>query len=213
MAEPKESASRLTPVVDGVIRWSVRESRIGDSAGESYAVRRREQQVLIDPLPLTAAALEKLGSAARVMAIVLTIQSHQRSAWRYARLFGVPVFAPRGAQGLDEKPARLYRVGDDLPLGLAPVALPGPAFSGHGFFWRSPEGSVLFCGDLITCSRGSLRFVPDQYMDAPAKARASARALLRRKIDVLCAGHGPPLVGDVKRALQRLIAADARGAA
>jgi glyoxylase-like metal-dependent hydrolase (beta-lactamase superfamily II) len=209
MSEPRERARRLTPVVDGVIRWSVKESRIGGAAGESYAVRRGGQQVLIDPLPLTSLALDRLGDAAPVVAIVLTIQSHQRSAWRYARHFDVPVFAPRGAKGLDEKPARSYGAGGPLPLGLAAIALPGPALSGHGLFWRSPAGMVLFCSDLVTRARGSLRFVPDEYMDAPAKARASVRALLRRSIDVLCPGHGPPLIGGVKAALRRLLADDA----
>ena len=193
-------------MVEGVVRWSVRESRIGGAAGEAYAVRGASEQVLIDPLPLAPRALERLAAAGRVCAIVLTIQSHQRSAWRYAKEFGVSVWAPEGAEGLDEKPDRSYRAGDKLPLGLKPIALPGPAFSAHGLLWRSSHGSVLFCGDLVTCSRGRLRFVPDQYMDAPAQAQAkSVRGLLRRKISVLCPGHGSPLLGNVEQALSRLV--------
>ena len=141
-------------------------------------------------------------------AIVLTIQSHQRSSWRYAKHFEVPVFAPRGAQGLDETPERFYRAGDELPLGLQPIALPGPAFSAHGLFWRSAVGTVLFCGDLVTRSRGPLRFVPDEYMDAPARARESVRRLLSREVKVLCPGHGAPLIGSVRQALRKALERD-----
>ena len=211
MAEPKEQATRLLAVGEGIVRWSVRESRIGGAPGESYAIRRSMEQVLIDPLPLAPAALERLEAGGRISAIVLTIQSHQRAAWRYAKRFGVPVLAPKGSQGLDGTPDRFYRAGEELPLGLTPIALPGPAFSAHGLLWRSGKGSasVLFCGDLITRTGGRLRLVPDQYMDAPDQARASLRGLLARDIGVLCPGHGAPLLKEVREGLSRLVASQA----
>jgi glyoxylase-like metal-dependent hydrolase (beta-lactamase superfamily II) len=209
MAEPKEQASRLLPVIDRVVRWSVRESRIGGAAGEAYAVLGKEgEQVLIDPLPLSAAALERLRKRGKVSAIILTIQSHQRSAWRYAKKFGAPVLAPEGAVGLDEEPDHSYHAGERLAVGLMATALPGPAFSAHGLSWRTEDGSVLFCGDLVTSSKEGLRFVPDEYMDAPGQARESVRGLLGRRIDVLCPGHGAPLIGGVRRALLHLLATD-----
>ena len=196
---------------EGIVRWSARESRIGGASGESYAIRKSTEQVLIDPLPLAPSALQRLEAGGRVSAIVLTIQSHQRAAWRYGKLFGVPVLAPEGSQGLDRTPDRFYRAGDELPLGLMPIALPGPAFSAHGLLWRSGIDSalVLFCGDLVTRSGGRLRLVPDQYMDAPGQARASLRGLQSRKIGVLCPGHGAPLLKNVQQALSRLVASEA----
>jgi glyoxylase-like metal-dependent hydrolase (beta-lactamase superfamily II) len=188
----------------------VGQSRIGGSPGESYAVQTRGGTVLIDPLPLEDNALEKLTALGPVIAIALTIQSHQRASWRYRQQFGVKVYAPRGAQGLDEKPDVSYRAGARLPGGLTAIALPGPAFSGHGFFWRSSAGRALFCGDLLTNARGRLAFVSDEYMDAPDLARKSARRLLALKIDLLCPGHGSPLVGNVRRKIAALLAHDRR---
>ncbi len=166
--------------------------------------------VLIDPLPLEDAALERLTALGPVIAIALTIQSHQRASWRYGRHFGVDVYAPRGAQGLDEKPDVSYRPGAKLPGGLTAIALPGPAFSGHGLSWRSSAGRALFCGDLLAHTGGRLAFVPDEYMDAPDLARESARRLLALDIDLLCPGHGAPLVGGVRRELASLLARDRR---
>ena len=198
---------RVTP---DIVRWGVRQSRIGGYPGESYAVQARGGTVLIDPLPLEGAALEKLTALGPVIVIALTIQSHQRASWRYRRQFGVEVYAPGGAQGLDEKPDVSYRSGAKLPGGLTAIALPGPAFSGHGFFWRSSAGRALFCGDLLTHAGGRLAFVSDEYMDAPDLARKSARRLLARKIDLLCPGHGAPLVGGVHREIAALFGRERR---
>ena len=210
VSEPKERASRITRVAPDIVRWSVHQSRIGGYPGESYAVQTRGGIVLIDPLPLEDAALKKLTALGPVIAIALTIQSHQRASWRYARLFVVKVYAPRGAQGLDEKPDASYRAGAKLPGGLTAIALPGPAFSEHGFSWRSSAGRALFCSDLLTHAAGRLAFVSDEYMDAPDLARKSARRLLDLKIDLLCPGHGAPLIGDVRREIAALLARDRR---
>jgi len=212
VAEPKEKATRLIPVVPDLVRWGVAEGRIGGARGEAYALRSPDGgQVLIDPLPLTDGALASLERRGRVLAVVLTIQSHQRSAWRYRRRYGVEVWAPVAAQGLDEKPDRKFKEGDALPGGLTAIHLPGPAFSGHGMLWRTPQGLVLFCGDLLVRSGAKLAFVPDQYMDAPAQARESARRLLSLRLAVLCSGHGAPLKGDVRKAVQALLQRDAQG--
>jgi glyoxylase-like metal-dependent hydrolase (beta-lactamase superfamily II) len=210
VSEPRERARRIVRVALDIVRWSVHQSRIGGYPGESYAVQSRGGTVLIDPLPLEDAALEKLTAAlGPVIAIALSIQSHQRASWRYRQHFGVDVYAPRGAQGLDEKPDVSYRAGAKLPGGLTAIALPGPAFSGHGFFWRSSAGRALFCGDLLTRA-GRLAFVSDQYMDAPDLARKSARRLLSLKIDLLCPGHGAPLIGGVRREIAALLGRDRR---
>ncbi len=208
--EPEERADRFVPVVPGVIRWGVSERRIGGMHGESYAVRLDGQQILVDPLPLTETALERLEARGTVQAILLTIQSHQRSAWRYRQRFHAPVFAPEGSVGLDDRPDHFYREGTKLPGGFTAVALPGPAFSEQGLLWSSPAGRVAFVGDLVAHARGHFEFVPDEYMDAPDEARASVRRLARERVDVLCPGHGAPLHGAVKENLDRLLKDDAK---
>jgi glyoxylase-like metal-dependent hydrolase (beta-lactamase superfamily II) len=209
VAEPKEKAARLIPVIAGVVRWGIIESRIGNTRGEAYAVDAPGGgQVLIDPLPLTAAALARLEQRGPVKGIALTIQSHQRSAWRYRDKFGAKVWAPQGAQGLEQKPDHEYRDGDQLPGGLSAIHLPGPAFSGHGLLWEAAGGKVLFCGDLLARSGAGLQFVSDRYMDAPAQARESARRLLSLPIVLLCPGHGAPVRGKVREAIEGLLERD-----
>jgi hypothetical protein len=78
--------------------------------------------VLIDPFPLAEQPLRRLGAVA---AICLTCGSHQRSAWRYRRDLGVPVYAPALAREIDEQPEKCYGDGDLLAGGLRAVFTPG----------------------------------------------------------------------------------------
>src|SRR5437867_3939630 len=123
MSEPKNRAARVDRVVPGVLHWAVKDDRIGGFWSDSYAVKTDEGTVLIDPLPLTATALKSLG---KVTAICLTGGFHQRSAWRYRKRFKAPVWVPKQAKGLEEKPDRRYGPDAALPGGLKALHAPGP---------------------------------------------------------------------------------------
>jgi glyoxylase-like metal-dependent hydrolase (beta-lactamase superfamily II) len=167
-------------------------------------VVRRGRAVLVDPLPLAPRALASVG---RVTAIVLTIQSHQRSAWRYRRRFGVEVHAPSGAEGLEEEPDRWYEHGAELPGGLTALHAPGPCEASYALLAPRLDGGVLFAGDLVTRGDdGPLGLVPDRYQDAPRRTRASIRSLARLRFAILCPGHGAPVVEDAPRALRAALA-------
>src|SRR5213593_3184800 len=101
MSEPKSRARDIVTVAPGILNWHLKDERIGGARSDAHAVRRAGRTVLIDPLPLARSALERLG---RVEAICLTGSCHQRSAWRHRKLFGAPVYAPKGAEGLEETP-------------------------------------------------------------------------------------------------------------
>lgn len=98
MSEPKAGAEILEEMVPVVWRWHVWDDRI-DSESDGHAVSDRTGTVLIDPLPLGEAALQRLEP---IIAICLTAACHQRSAWRYSRSFGVQVYAPDGCRAMDE---------------------------------------------------------------------------------------------------------------
>jgi glyoxylase-like metal-dependent hydrolase (beta-lactamase superfamily II) len=203
MSEPSRRARRVAKLAPGLLHWSVHDDRI-DWRSESYALVARGGAVLVDPLPLTPAALASLG---RVTAIVLTIQSHQRSAWRYRRRFGVQVFAPEGAEGLEEEPDRWYGDGAALPGGLEALHAPGPCQASYALRRARRGGDDLLLGDVLTRGDdGPLAFVPDAYQDAPRKTRASARRLAELPVAVLCPGHGAPFAREGAAALRAAVA-------
>jgi glyoxylase-like metal-dependent hydrolase (beta-lactamase superfamily II) len=137
----------------------------------------------------------------------VTIQSHQRSAWRLRRHAHVPVWAPLHADGLEEEPDHWYRHGDLLPGGLVALHAPGPCDASY-VLW-APRTHRLFVGDMLTRGqRGGFSFVPGQYMDDPRLARESVRALLDLPVVSLCSGHGAPLAAGGRAAIRRALADD-----
>ena len=203
MTEPRSVAQRTRPAGRGILHWSLSDDRIG-TRSEAYALRTPGGVVLVDPLPLRDAALEALG---QISAICLTIQSHQRSAWRLRRRFGARVYAPARAVGREERADVRYREGDELPGGLVAIHAPGPAHAGFVLLLERPRGvGALFLGDLLMREAGGgFAFVPDEFMDAPARARESVRKILALPFDAAYPGHGAPMTRGAKPAIRRAL--------
>jgi hypothetical protein len=203
MAEPPAVAERADEVVAGVWRWAVANANIGGAESTGHAVHADDGTVFVDPVRLAPAELERLEP---VVAICLTAQCHQRSAWRYRRELGAPVHAPEGTRPMEEEPDRRYAAGDDLPGGLRAVHTPGPE-DVHFSFLRSGDPSVLFCSDLLTHYEGrDLDFVPPPYHDDPEQARRTVAGFLELDFDVLCLDHGLPILDDPKGEIRALLA-------
>lgn len=208
MSEPKSAAREVLQVAPGVLHWTVFDDRIANRS-DAYALTNGADTVLVDPLPLEADAVTVLGN---VKYVVLTIQSHQRSAWRIRKQLKVPVFAPKGAEGLEEQPDYWYEHGAELPGGLRAIHAPGPCAASYALHLPNPAGrGVLLVGDLlIRGARGPLTFVPDSYQDDPRATRESVRKLLELEFDVVLPGHGAPILKDGAMMVREALAEDAR---
>jgi glyoxylase-like metal-dependent hydrolase (beta-lactamase superfamily II) len=199
MSEPKAVAQSVEVLDEdlGVYYWTVEDDRIGGFLSTAYALKRDEGTVLIDPLPLAPAALESLGP---IEAIVLTSDSHQRSAWRLRAELEVPVWAPALAQELEEEPDERYGHSMVLPGELIAFSTPGP---GPGHHTLILEDYIGFVPDLVVNPPGGeLRLAPDEYLRDPLQSRSTVRLLLDQSIDILCPSHGLPVVDDVHGQLQ-----------
>ena len=190
MSEPTTFADRIETVVPGIIHWTVHDDRI-NFRSDAYAFSAPEGRVLIDPLPLSGKALESLG---RVAGICLTGGQHQRAAWRYRRVLGVPVRAPEGATDLEEAPDEWFTVGPALPGSLRAILAPGCGPVHYAFLLeRSEGGRALFCGDLVIREDdGPFALIPDKYVEDPVVVLGSVRKLVELAPEVLCPAHGAP---------------------
>jgi hypothetical protein len=209
MSEPKAKAHKTVEVVPGVHRWHVHDDRIG-AGSDAYAVVDQDGTVvLIDPLPIDAAALRKLGT---VSAIILTAGNHQRSAWRLRKAFGVPVWAPERAHGLEDTPDTFYTNGESLPGGLIAYHTPGPAEAMYSLWMPHPR-AVLFLSDLLVHEgRGRPDFVPSQYQDDPRRTRVSVQRILDHlPLNTVCFAHGEPIIGAAESALRLALELDSEG--
>ncbi len=205
MSEPRTKARRVETVLPGLFHWTVHDDRI-DFRGDAWAIRTDDRLVFVDPEPLQGPALEKLGAPDDV---VVTIQSHQRAAWRLRKRFGAKVHAPEGSQGLEEEPDHWYGEGARLPGKLKAVHAPGPCQASYALLLHHPEGLVAFTGDLVTEDPdGDLTFVSDAYQDEPRLTRESVHRLAAQHVAILCPGHGPPILAQGARMLQDLLERD-----
>ena len=178
------------------------DDRIG-AWSAAHAVASDEGTVLIDPVPLSQEGLAGLGE---VSAICITAGTHQRSAWRYRRELGAPVYAPALSRLIDEEPDERYGDGDVLPGGLTAVFTPGAGTTQHTFV-LDRDGGVAFVADLVTNYPGrGLAFVAERHLHDPEEMRRSVRKLLDLPFTLLCLAHGPPVSDDPKAAIRALLA-------
>lgn len=204
MSEPAAVAQSLEEILPGLFRYGVRDERI-DWDSEAYALVVGGKVVLIDPLPLVEMEFRRLG---KVEAIVIGTAAHQRSAWRLRRATGAPVHAPGGAMGLDEAADVAYGDGARLPGGVRALHAPGPCEAHHVLYLSSGPG-VLFLTDLVLREpEGRIRFVADDHMSDPPRARRSARHLLEYRFDILCFGHGRPIAAKGRAAFEDMLERD-----
>ena len=202
MSEPRETAPEVEEVVPGLYHWRISNSAIGGNVSSSHALVTGDGCVLIDPVPLAAAAMASLPQPT---AIVLTARCHQRSAWRYRGELGIEVWLPADAPAADEEPDRRYADGDVLPGGLVAVRTPGPEWPHYSLLLEGDPG-VVFCSDLVMhAGDGALHFVPPEFHEDPAETRRSVEKLLGLPYGILCFDHGAPIVDDPKAALRRLL--------
>lgn len=206
MSEPKTKADNVKEISSRLYHWKIHDDRI-QFRSDSYAIRTDDGIVMIDPLPLTQEALEKLQESGDIKAICLTGRFHQRAAWRYQQKFGVNVYAPHNGKDFEGVPDELYKPGDNLPGNIEVIHSPGPTDAHYSFYADVNGEKILFCADLLTRKdeQSVFGFVPDQYMDEPEKTRDSVRKLMDFEIDILCPDHGDPQIGSVKEAMEKAL--------
>ncbi|WP_373047304.1 MBL fold metallo-hydrolase [Vulgatibacter sp.] len=193
-------------------RWRVHDDRIGGGSSDAYAVVNEGRVTLIDPLPIDENEIRKLG---RVTSIILTAANHQRSAWRFRKSLGAPVYAPEGPSvgsepgQLEEEPDYRYTGGDALPNGLTAFHTPGPTEAMFAL-WLDRPRSVVFLSDILTHDgEGTPRFVASRFQEQPERTRASVQRLVDHlPIEVVCFAHGMPICNDGRGALERALAED-----
>ena len=202
MSEPRELATAIEKMTNGIYHWHIENSSIGGVLCSSHAVVDRDACVFIDPVRASGSALAALPEPT---AILLTAARHQRSAWRYRSELGAEVWLPEDAPAADEEPDRRFADGDLLPGGLRAIRTPGPEAAHYSFLLEDDRG-VLFCSDLlVNAGTSGLAFIPPQYQEDPDDARRSIEKLLELPFSILCLDHGVPVTVDPQGAIRKLL--------
>ena len=91
------------------------------------------------------------------------------------------------------------------PLGgLEVVHIPGHTPGSISLF--SPRKKLIIVGDALSRGRKTAQLPHKTVCTDPSQAMDSVRKIARLDFDILCFGHGLPLIGDAHRQMQDLVA-------
>lgn len=95
--------------------------------------------------------------------------------------------------------------GDRLDLLGGATVVHVPGHTPGAIALHFPVERLLICGDVIDHRRGRLGPPPEAFTADMDRAVASLRRLAALEFDVLCPGHGPPLVGGAGEKLRAMV--------
>ena len=171
----------------------------------SCAVRVGTGLILVDPIPLDAAALGELQQLGEPAAIVATNGNHDRAIAQLRAKLGVPVFAHADAvPALGFEVDRMLHDGDAIFDGLEVIEIPG---AGPGEIALHDARGWLILGDALTnLEPTGLALLPAKYCTDAREMRVSLGKLLRFPSEVLTFAHGLPVVTRAGPRLESLLA-------
>lgn len=179
---------------------------------ESNSVR-----ALIDPLSLTASQVQQIDELGGPTHLMLTCAYHERSLTEFKRRWDCRVLVHENQVDEVEFTFDATFADRDMLGGfLKVVRVPNVRHREEVCFYLRSHGGALIIGDLLSGGRrdsgipdGKVGFNAPEYLVDLDKARLSLKVLLRFEFDLMCFGHGSPVVRGAKEVLKHFIACDA----
>ncbi len=194
---------RLT--FDDLFAWSVfNVERQVDLSGHLWV--RKEGNILIDPVPMSAADLEQMRELGRTSLCIITNRDHVRAAAQLRDELGFEIAAHAAdADNLGLPIARRLGHGDEIVSGLFAIHLAHGKSPGEIALWM-PRHALVIVGDILCGDPvGSVTLLPDVAMREPAKAALELRKILRLPFEHLLVGHGHSLFRGAREAVIRCL--------
>lgn len=213
-----------TLVAGRLISWTA--AGLGGMRLRSYAYRRGETVVWIDPAEPEARDQEAVSAFGTPDAIVLTFGAHDRDAAAIMARTGATLWLP-GVEGGDryfkDVPHEAYTWQSELPAGLRAVHIPGVGLGEHAICGDIDGKRFAFVGDsvlhiqplpwvarlLLQQPKGRLqhkRFY-GQWGGNKKQALKEAKRLMSLELEMLLPTHGEPILEDARGALRESMSA------
>jgi glyoxylase-like metal-dependent hydrolase (beta-lactamase superfamily II) len=174
----------------------------------STAITTRNGRFLVDPIPLTDAALGQLLNADSVNGVIVTNRNHLRASAEFADRFSVPIFAHAETFPGQAFPGTKVGDGGKICDELAVIGIEGAA-AGEIVLHSTTNGGTLITGDaLINFEPYGFTFLPRKYCSNEKEMRRSLRKLLTCKAERMLFAHGSPILSRAGERLQQLLDAD-----
>ncbi len=185
----------------------------------SFLVRDESNciRVLIDPLPLSVDEIQQIDRLGTPTHLMLTCAYHERSLTEFKRKWDCQVLVHENQ--VDEVKFTFddtFADRDILWDLLEVVRVPNVRHREEVCFYLKNHKGALIIGDLLSGGRkdsgipdGKVGFNAPEYLVDLDKARLSLSVLLNFEFNLMCFGHGSPVVCDAKDVLKHFIESDA----
>lgn len=198
-------------VAPGLRAWTRHYGEWNDDVS-AFALRRRRELVLVDPLlgDEDWQALDELAGS-RELQVLLTVHWHARStAAVVERHPGTRVWVNSRARAATARRAPvtdLFRPGDPLPGGLVAIAARPRT---EVVLW-DPESRALIVGDALVADPDPprLRTCKPSWLPAStgiAELTEALRPALELPVELVLPSHGPPILSEARAQLARALA-------
>ena len=179
---------------------------------ESNSIR-----ALIDPLPLSAEEVQQIDKLGAPTHLMLTCAYHERSLAEFKRRWDCKVLIhDNQVQEAEFAFDDTFADRDVLWNLVEVVRVPDVRHREEVCFYLISHGGALIIGDLVSGGRkdsgipdGRVGFNAPEYLVGLDTARLSLKRLLHFEFDLMCFGHGSPVVGGAKGVLRQFIGCDA----
>jgi hypothetical protein len=198
----------MEEIAPGIFHWTAFRSSIGMRVSSYYV---EPAGIVIDPM-VPEDGLEVFDGHVPPQQAILTTRHHYRDSDRFAERFGLTVLCSEPGlhefEGTD-RAVDAFRFGDEVAPGVVAVGTDAISPDDTTLHIAHGGGALAFGDGLVRPPGGPLGFVPDQFMDEPAKTKErltnAFRGLLERDFDTLLFAHGEPLVGGGHAALSDFV--------
>jgi hypothetical protein len=193
-----KTAEEFQALSDSVYYWATYEPSVKCELS-STAIKSGGGLVVIDPIPLAAAAWQQLLAIAPLRAILLTNGNHVRNSDFLRKEYRVPIIAAalthRDITDLKPDIALLEK---ERVYGIVPISIPGATIGETAFF---SETGALVLGDAVINlnEEKGLEFLPDKYCVDAEQNRASLQKLLNFDFHILTFAHGTPITSNAQQ--------------
>ena len=174
-------------------------------------------RALIDPLPLSVSQIQQIDALGGPTHLMLTCAYHERNLTEFKRRWDCQVLVHENQ--VDEVEFTfddMFTDRDVLWDLLEVVRVPNVRHREEVCFYLKNRKGALIIGDLLSGGRkdsgipgGKVGFNAPEYLVDLDKARLSLSVLLHFEFDLICFGHGSPVVCGAKEVLKHFIECDA----
>ena len=170
---------------------------------------------LIDPLPISSDGAQEIEENRIPTHILLTCEYHLRESELLKQRWGCEIWANEIELDRYEKPLDgKFTHGQRLWNFIDTIYVPDVYYPETVLLVRE-VGGVLIVGDMLSGGRldvgipdGNLGIYAPEYIANLEKARRSISKLLSYSYNLICFGHGTPIVDEPKAKLKRYVESD-----